>query len=204
MLRAVGPQHIASVDPKMKRLIERVGPCALPRRRGRFASIVRAIVGQQVSTAAAQTIYGRLRAAAGGHVTPERVIALGVPALRAAGLSGQKVGYILELSAKVQDRTVRLERLPGWDDEAIVEHLTQVKGIGRWSAEMFLMFVLNRPDVLPVADLGIRNGFVRVYGLRTPPKPGRMEELAAPWRPFRTVGAWYLWRSLDLPDPKYW
>jgi len=196
-VRVAGPKHIAAVDPQMARAIKAVGACALPQRRGRYAALVRAIIGQQVSAKSAQSTYNKLRAAAGGHVTPERVGALTTDELRACGLSRQKLGYIVDLTAKVRDGHVRLDRLPGMDDDDIVESLTQVKGIGEWTAHMFLIFVLNRPDVLAVGDLAIQNGFMRVYGLRERPSAEEMHALAAPWRPYRTIGCWYLWRSLD-------
>jgi DNA-3-methyladenine glycosylase II len=183
----------------MARLIAGVGACELPRRHGRYASLVRAILSQQVSTSAARTILGRLRLAAGGHLSAERIAGLDDARLRAVGLSRQKAGYVRDLSARVLSGDLRLDHVHKLDDEAVIAHLTQVKGIGRWTAEMFLMFVLNRPDVLPVDDLGIQNGFMRLYGLRKRPTAERMQALASPWRPYRTIGCWYLWRSLDGP-----
>jgi len=160
--------------------------------------LVRAIVGQQVSTGAARAVYARLRAAAGGYISPERLAALDGSALRTCGLSKQKCTYVRDLTGRVLDGRLRLDALPRMSDEAVAVRLTAVAGIGPWSVDMFLMFVLNRPDVLPVGDLGIRNGFVRVFGLRKPPTPERMRRLAEPWRPYRTVASWYLWRSLEL------
>ncbi|HYC00129.1 MAG TPA: DNA-3-methyladenine glycosylase 2 family protein [Candidatus Limnocylindrales bacterium] len=183
----------------MAALIEIIGPCTLVPRRGRYAALVRAIIGQQVSTAAARTIYARLAAAAGGRLTPDAVAALSPAELRAAGLSGQKASYVRDLSERVLDGRLRLQRMHLLEDEAVIEELVGVRGIGRWTAEMFLMFVLCRPDILPVDDLGIRNGFRRVYGLRKMPSVARMHQLARPWRPWRTVGSWYLWRALELP-----
>lgn len=181
----------------MAEVIDAIGPCALPARRGRFKSMVRAIVSQQISVKAAQSVFARVTGAAGGFVTAERIGRLSMDELRACGLSGQKASYIDDLARRVRTGELRLDRVGRLDDEGVIEHLTQVRGIGRWTAEMFLMFVLNRPDVLPVDDLGIQNGFARVYDLRKRPDPRRMERLAAPWRPYRTVGCWYLWRSLD-------
>ncbi len=198
-IRTLGARHLRSVDARLARIIGQVGPCRLSRRRGHFASLVRAIIGQQVSTAAATAIRGRVYAALGGRPTPDAIFRASDAALRGAGLSRQKVSYLRDLAEKVEAGEVRLQRIGRLGDEEIIAHLTQVKGIGRWSAEMFLMFVLNRPDVLPVDDLGIRKGFQQVYGLRALPAPKRMHQLAAAWRPYRTIGSWYLWRSLDGP-----
>jgi len=194
-------QHIARADPRLAAVIARVGPPDLPVRRGRYATLVRAVIGQQVSMAAARSIYAKLRSAAGGYVTPERVGRLREPELRAVGLSRQKALYIGDLTARVADGSLRLDRLDRFDDDEVVSALTEVNGVGRWTAEMFLMFVLARPDVLPLGDLGIREGFRRVYRLRKPPTPARMRALAEPWRPYRSIGSWYLWRSLEI-DPE--
>lgn len=198
-IRVAGMHHLRTVDPRMAAVIAAVGPCRLPRRRGYFASLVRAIIGQQVSGHAAVAIRRRVYAVLGGTPTPEAILAAGDAALRGAGLSRQKQGYLRDLAEKVQRKEVRLQRLGRWSDADIIAHLTQVRGIGLWSAQMFLMFVLNRPDTLPVGDLGIQKGFQAVYGLRKLPAPKRMLQLAAPWRPYRTIGSWYLWRALDGP-----
>lgn len=185
----------------MAGLIAAVGPCRLPVRRPRFASLVRAIVAQQVSTAAARAVYGRLRGAAGGHISAKRLASLDETQLRLAGLSRQKTDYVRDLTGRVLRRELCLESVSKLSDDDVIAQLTRIKGIGRWTAEMFLIFVLNRPDVLPVDDLGIQKGFARVYGLRRRPGPDRMRNLAHCWQPYRTVGCWYLWRSLDaLPD----
>lgn len=192
-------EHVRTADARMAAVIAQVGPCRLTRRRGHFAALVRAIVGQQVSSSAARTIHARVCAALGGTPTAEAIRACSDAALRGAGLSHQKLSYLRDLAERVHVGDVNLRGLNRLDDDAIISHLTQVRGIGRWTAEMFLMFVLNRPDVLPVDDLGIRKGFLHVYGLRKLPPPRRMEQLARPWRPYRTVGCWYLWRVLDGP-----
>lgn len=147
---------------------------------------------------AARAIHTRLREAAGGHLSPQRVAALDARRLRACGLSRQKCAYIGDLTERVLDGRLRLQALHRSSDEAVAAELTAVAGIGPWSADMFLMFVLNRPDVLPLGDLGIRNGFARLYGWRKPRPVERMRRLAEPWRPYRTVASWYLWRSLEL------
>lgn len=192
--------HITNADPRMARVIDAVGPCGMQMKRGRYAALVRAIVGQQVSTAAARAVHERLRKGAGGHITARRLGALSDVELKAFGLSRQKIAYVRDLSARVLDGRLRLERLSTLDDDGVVAALTDVKGVGTWTAEMFLMFVLGRPDVLPVGDLGIRNGFKRVYGLRKEPSAARMQSLSKPWRPYRSVGSWYLWRALET-DP---
>jgi len=183
----------------MAALIDVVGPCTLTARRGRYASLVRAIVGQQVSTAAARTIYARLEAAAGGRVGAAAIAAVDDATLRSAGLSGQKVSYVRDLTERVVGGDLSLQRISALDDEEVIAQLTRVRGVGRWTAEMFLMFVLMRGDVLPVDDLGIQNAFARVYRMRAKPSAERMQQLARAWRPWRTVGCWYLWRALELP-----
>lgn len=195
--RTAGRRHIAQVDARMAGVIDEVGPCAMPQRRPRFASLVQSIISQQVSTKAATSIRNRVRSAAGGHLTAQRLHRMDDASLRACGLSGRKAEYIAALAQGVVDGTIRLDHLHRHDDEAIIEELTALRGIGRWTAEMFLMFVLGRPDVLPVDDLGIQNGFAAVYELDSRPDADSMRALAEPWRPFRTVGCWYLWRSLD-------
>jgi len=182
----------------MAGVIEAAGPAQIPRRRSRYAALVSAIISQQVSTTAARAIRRRVQSAAGGFLTAERLAALGESELRGAGLSRQKVAYIIDLTERVRSGRLRLDSMHRLGDEDVVAELTKVHGIGRWTAEMFLMFVLGRTDVLPVGDLGIQEGFVRVYGLRGRPSVRRMAELAAPWRPYRSIGSWYLWRSAEV------
>ena len=163
-----------------------------------FSAIVQAITSQQLSTKAASTIYGRIAVHfPDGVPTPAGLAALDDETLRTAGLSRQKVSYIRDLCAKVQDGTLPLDDLATLEDEATIEAITRVKGLGRWSAEMFLMFKLHRPDVLPVDDLGIVKAMQRAYRLRKRPSPKRMQQIAEPWRPYRSVACWYLWRSLE-------
>jgi len=192
---------LARRDPVLRDLIRRIGPCRLARsqREDPFVAMVEAIVWQQLSTRAAATIYGRVLALLpnGGALTPAALLDVEPDALRGAGLSRAKSAYIRDLAAKVVDGTVHLDRLTALDDEGVIAELTQVKGIGRWTAEMFLMFRLHRPDVLPVGDLGIVNAIRRAYRLRKPPAPARMIRMAEPWRPYRSVACWYLWESLD-------
>jgi len=193
--------HLASSDPVMARLIAQVGRCGLhrSRREDPFTALVEAIVWQQLSTKAAGTIYKRLLALFPDrpHPTPEAILACADQSMRAAGLSRAKAIYLRDLATKVADGTVALESIDALSDDAAIEVMTRVKGIGRWSAEMFLMFRLRRPDVLPVDDLGIVTAIQRLYGLRKRPKPDRIRKIAEPWRPYRTVACWYLWRSLE-------
>ena len=155
-------------------------------------------MGQQLSTKAAATIYGRLTELFGGHApTPKQLLAADPEALRAAGLSRAKVAYLRDLALHVEERSLELERLPELSDEEVTAQLTAIKGLGPWTADMFLMFHLGRPDILPVGDLGIRRAVQVEYRLRKLPDPKRLEKIARPWRPHRTLACLYLWSSLD-------
>lgn len=192
-------RHLARVDPVMAQLVRAVGPCRLraDNAGGPYAALVEAILYQQLHGKAAATIHGRLRALAGRkHPRPADVAALSDEALRGAGLSRQKIGYVRDLTARVQDG-LALNRLSRLDDEAVIERLTAVKGIGRWTVEMLLIFRLGRLDVLPVDDYGVRKGAQRAYALREPPDAAYLRRLAEPWRPFRSVASWYLWRAAE-------
>ncbi len=191
--------HLKSADPVMKSIIEAVGPYKISYREPQFETLVRSIVYQQLSGKAAGTIYGRLEAAAarGGIVRPAAILKLGEEGLRPLGLSSQKARYVTDLAEKTLARKVQFAGLAEMEDDAVIEHLTQVKGVGVWTVHMFLMFALRRSDVLPIGDLGIRNALVKAYGLDAAPPAAQMEQLAAPWRPYRTIACWYLWRSLD-------
>ncbi len=163
-------------------------------------ALVRSIVSQQLSTKAAATIHGRVIALHGAAVPePAAWMVLGDGVLREAGLSRQKISYIRDLAQHVHDDTLPMARLHELDDDEVIEVLTRVKGIGVWTAQMFLMFRLGRPDVLPVLDLGIRNAIRRAYRLRKEPTHERMRAIATPWAPYRSVACWYLWQSLELP-----
>jgi len=180
-------------------LIKKHGLPELKRGSNVFEALVRSIVYQQLSGKAAATIYGRFRALFAGKKfpAPEEVSKVPFEKLRSVGLSNQKASYILDLAAKFADGTIAHKKLSRMKNEEIVGHLTQVKGIGEWTVHMFLMFTLNRPDVLPVGDLGIKKGFQIVYKLRTMPDSKKMEKLAALWRPHATTACWYLWRAAD-------
>jgi len=181
-----------------------VGPCRLrPLTDGsHFEFIARSIIYQQLSTKAAATIHGRVQALCGGVLSAEPLSRLADEALRGAGLSRQKLGYLRDLAAREAAGTLDTRHFPDLPDEDITRQLVQVKGVGVWTAQMFLMFKLGRPDVLPVLDLGIRKGVQRAYRLRKLPDAKRIEKIAAPWAPYRTVGSWYMWRVLELDTKK--
>ena len=184
----------------MADIIGKVGPCRMTFREADFHSLARSIVFQQLNGKAATTIFDRLTTAAKADpLTPEAILKLRTPKLRAAGLSTQKSSYIRDLAERTRSGDVDFSRLPALDDDGVIEHLTRVKGVGVWTAQMILIFALKRADVLPTADYGIRAAMKLAYGLAEMPKPVQMETLAAPWRPFRSVACWYLWRSLDGP-----
>ncbi len=188
----------------MGRIIVLHGRCGLARaqREDPFIAMVEAIVWQQLSGKAAATIYGRvLDLLPNRALTPAALLAVPRTTLRQAGLSNAKVAYICDLATQVSAGSVHLGALDSLDDEAVIEELTKVKGIGRWTAEMFLMFRLHRPDVFPIGDLGIVNAIVRAYRLRKPPTPARLHKIAASWQPYRSVACWYLWASLDTVTP---
>lgn len=202
-------QHLARArralmrrDPVLGALIRRVGPCRLGESRGidPFVGLIRVICSQQLSVGAANTIFNRVIALMNGPegVTPAALRALDTQALRGAGVSGPKVRYLYDLAERVGDGRLDLAILDGHPDEEVIEAITAVKGLGRWSAEMFLIFRLNRPDVWPIDDLGIVKGLQKLYKMKKPPKPRTMVRLAQPWRPYRSVAAWYLWRIHEL------
>jgi len=187
-------------DPVLAELIRRQGPCGLAaaRRADHFSALVRAITFQQLSTKAASTIYNRMAALMpDGVPTPEAFARVSDDQLRAAGMSRQKTTYLRDLCEKVATGAVDLDALEALEDEAIIASLVQVRGIGRWSAEMFLIFRLLRPDVLPVDDLGIVSAVQKAYRLRKKPTAERLRRIGEAWRPYRSIASWYLWRSLD-------
>src|ERR1035437_228305 len=187
-------------DPVLGAAIKRIGPCALAsrQRNDHLSALVGAIVSQQLSTKAAATIFGRFLALFPGGEIPgaAAIAAIDDGALRGVGLSGQKVGYVRDLCGRIADGRLRLDELDALPDDDVIERLTSVKGFGRWTAEMFLMFRLHRPDVLPADDLGIVNGMRRLYGLRKTPDAKRILRIGEAWRPYRSVASWYLWQSL--------
>ena len=186
-------------DPVLAALIRKHGACGLAaaQRSDHFSALVRAITGQQLTTRAAATIYARLVALMPEGVTPAALASLRDEQLRGVGMSRQKIAYFRDLASKALSGALPLHTLDEMSDDDVIRALTQVKGIGRWSAEMFLMFRLHRPDVLPVDDLGIVNAVKNVYRLRKRPTADRIRKIGEAWRPYRSVASWYLWRSLD-------
>lgn len=181
----------------MAGIVDRVGPYTIRYREPEFHTLVSSITYQQLSGKAAGTIFGRLLAAAKTDpLTPESILKLRPARLRTLGLSGQKTEYIRTLARMTRDGEVRFEGLTELDDDEVIAQLTRVKGVGVWTAQMFLMFALRRHDVLPTGDLGVRSAMMKAYGLEGLPLPKEMEALAAGWRPYRSVASWYLWRSL--------
>src|SRR3982751_4583641 len=187
--------HLRSVDPVLASIIDRVGPCRLEARRAgtHYDALVRSIVFQQLSGKATSTIHRRLcELYPGKRPRAEHVVTTQEHLLRGAGLSRQKIGYLRDLSARVADRSLPLAHLGRLSDDSIIEHLVQVKGIGRWTVQMFLMFRLGRPDVLPELDLGIQSAIQRAYGLTKRPTPKEVVVIGETWRPYATVASWYL------------
>lgn len=190
--------HLRTIDPVLGDLIDRIGPYAIELCEPDFETLARAIVLQQLSGKVADVIFGRLLAACGnGRLTPEGVLRRRTSTLRAVGLSQQKISYIRELARLVCDGAVDLAGLRELPDEEVYRVLTGIKGIGRWTAQMFLMFALGRPDVLPSADLGIQAAIQNVYGLPERPKPADVDRIGLKWKPYCSVASWYLWRSLE-------
>ena len=189
--------HLRRSDPILSEIIDRVGDYRITFNDPGFETLVKSIVYQQLSGRVASVIFGRLAKAAGGRLTPENVLKLRPSRMRTLGLSGQKTAYIRDLARHTRDGRVVFDELMGLSDAEVIERLTQVKGIGIWTAHMFLIFALRRTDVLPVGDLGIRNAIRKAYGMAELPQPAEMEAIAARWRPYCTVASWYLWRSLE-------
>lgn len=189
-------RHLARRDAVLKALIRQVGPCTLWHQPNHFFLLARAIVSQQISTKAAESIGARLAKAAGRRgITPKGILALSEETLRSAGLSAAKTRYVHDLAEKVHSGEVPLDALHELEDEEVIQRLIVIKGIGRWTAEMFLIFSLGRLDVLPVDDLGLRAGVMKQYGLAELPKKADLIERGEPWRPYRSIATWYLWRS---------
>jgi len=192
--------HLKKADPVMAAIIVKAGPYRVGYTDPVFQTLVRSIVYQQLHGKAALTIFNRLAEAVKVKpMTPEAVLKLRPQKMRAVGLSKQKTLYIRELARLTRDGEIQFERLPEMEDAAIIETLTRVKGVGVWTVQMFLMFALQRPNVLPVGDLGVRAAMKKAYGLAELPKPHEMERIAEAWHPYRSVASWYLWRSLENP-----
>ena len=190
--------HLKRSDPVLGVIIERVGACRMQFGEPTFHSLAESILYQQLNGKAAATIFDRFTAAAGDPLTPKGILKLSDAEMRAIGLSRQKTSYLRDLSEKTAAGLLEFERLPELSEEDVIAHLTQVKGIGVWTAHMFLMFTLRRPDILPTGDYGIQAAIKKHYKKRKWPKPSVMEKIAKPWAPYRSIACWYLWRSLDV------
>lgn len=191
-------RHLKQADPVMRSIIERVGACRMEFGEPTFPALAESIVYQQLNGTAAMSIFNRFAELAGKPLTPEGILKLSDQQLRGVGLSKQKSSYLRDLSAKTQAGLLTFEQLGALSDDDVIEHLTQVKGIGVWTAHMFLMFPLRRPDVLPTGDYGIRLAIKKHYRKRKLPDPKTMQKIAKSWAPYRSVACWYLWQSLDM------
>jgi 3-methyladenine DNA glycosylase/8-oxoguanine DNA glycosylase len=204
--REAAVAHLRQADPILARVIDAVGPFTLEPRGGPFPALARAIFFQQLAGPAARAIMKRvldlLNADDARFFTPEAFLAAADEDLRAAGLSRQKLSYLRDLADKFASGQLQEDEFAALDDEEVISRVSSVKGIGRWTASMFLIFSLGRPDVLPVDDLGVRRGFQLTYGLDGLASPEQMRAIAEPWRPFRSVGTWYMWRSLGVALPE--
>ncbi len=190
--------HLKKADPVLRAIIERVGPCRMEFGLPEFCSLAEAIVYQQLNGKAAVTIFNRFAALAGDPLAPEGILKLSNEQLRGVGLSKQKSAYLKDLAAKTASGLLDFTRLHEMTDEEVIQHLTQVKGVGVWTAHMFLMFSLRRPNVLPTGDYGVQVAIRKHYKKRKLPKPKDMEKIAKAWEPYRSVACWYMWRSLDI------
>lgn len=190
--------HLKKCDPVLAAIIDRVGPFRMEYNPAEFCSLAEAIVYQQLNGKAALTIWKRFAVVAGDPVTPEGILRLSDEQLRAAGMSKQKSAYLKDLAAKTAAGLLDFSTLADLPDEDVIKHLTQVKGIGVWTAHMFLMFSLRRPNILPTGDYGVQVALKRHYKKRKLPKPKDMEKMARAWEPYRSIACWYMWRSLDI------
>jgi DNA-3-methyladenine glycosylase II len=207
MKRAI--RHLQQADPVMAGIIERIGPFKMHYREPSFDAMARSIVFQQLHGKAAATIFERLRCAClngsiqnDGGITPASILALSEQQLRACGLSRQKLSYLRDLAQRAASGEIDFARLPEMSDADVIEHLTRVKGIGVWSAQMFLIFALRRLNVMPTADYGINLGIKKAYRKRQMPKPKQILKISRPWQPYCSVACWYLWRYSELKDAK--
>jgi len=204
--REAAVAHLRQADPVLARVIDSIGPFTLETRPGSFHALARSIFFQQLAGPAARAIMKRvlelLDTDDDRFFTPREFLTASHDDLRAAGLSRQKLAYLRDLAEKFASGELREDEFAALDDEEVITRVASVKGIGRWTAEMFLIFSLGRPDVLPVDDLGVRRGFQQTYGLDGLPSPEQMRSIAEPWRPFRSAGTWYMWRSLGVALPE--
>jgi DNA-3-methyladenine glycosylase II len=189
--------HLMQADPVLAAIIQKIGPCSMEARKPTFETLARSITFQQLSGKAAGTIFARLRKAVGRRFTATAFLRLSEEQLRACGLSRQKIASLTDLAEHVASKRIRFKKLHELEDQQIIEMLSQVRGVGVWTVQMFLMFALQRPNVLPTGDLGIRNAIWKAYALEAAPKPVEIAKFAEKWHPHCTVACWYLWRSLD-------
>ena len=190
--------HLKKSDPVLRAIIERIGPCKMQFGEPKFHSLAEAIVYQKLNGKAALTIFKRFAALAGDPLTPGGILKLKTEQMRSVGLSKQKTSYLVDMAERTNRGELSFSRLQDLSDEKVIEHLTQVKGVGVWTAHMFLMFTLRRPNILPTGDYGVRAAMMKHYKKRKLPKPDVMEKIAKPWAPYRSIACWYLWQSLDV------
>ncbi len=187
-------------DPNLTRIIERIGDYQIKKRNNHFAVLIESIISQQLASAAAEAIFARFKKLYPKFPTSSQILDTKDVKLRSVGLSGMKIEYLKDLSQKIEDGKLKMKFLSKMTDDEIIEHLTQVKGIGRWTAEMFLIFSLGRLDVLPVGDLGLRKGVQIAFSMSELPKPKEVEKIGMRWKPYRSIATWYLWKSLQKFD----
>ncbi|MGO9126352.1 MAG: DNA-3-methyladenine glycosylase family protein [Terriglobales bacterium] len=192
--------HLKKSDPILRAIIARVGPCRMEYGPPEFHSLAEAIVYQQLNGKAAVTIFKRFAALAGDPITPQGIVKLTDRQMRSAGLSKQKSSYLRDMAERAARGELNFSNLHQLSDEEVIQHLTQVKGVGEWTAQMLLMFTLKRPNVLPTGDFGVQMAIKKHYKKRKLPKPSTMEKLARAWEPYRSFACWYLWRRLDLKE----
>jgi DNA-3-methyladenine glycosylase II len=190
-------EHLSVSDARLGRIIQSVGACKIKKRKDPFQSLAEAIIYQQLAGSAADAIYGRFVKIYSTFPEPAKLLATNNTKLRTAGLSARKIEYLKDLALHVSDGRLKLNLLASMPDDKVMEQLVQVKGIGPWTAEMFLIFCLGRPDVLPVGDLGLRRAMQKTYSLSELPLPAAMHNIAQPWKPYRSIATWYLWKSLE-------
>lgn len=191
-------QHLKLSDPILGAIVEKVGPCRMEFGPPEFHSLAEAIIYQQLNGKAAVTIFKRFAALAGEPLTPQGILKLSDEQMRSAGLSKQKASYLRDMAERANRGQLDFSRLHQFTDDEVITHLTQVRGVGVWTAHMFLIFTLKRPDVLPTGDFGVRMAIRKLYRKRKMPDPKQMERIARSWQPYRSVACWYLWRSLDI------
>jgi len=189
--------HLSKSDPVLRAIIQRIGPCRIEYGPPEFHSLAEAVVYQQLNGKAAVTIFNRFAELAGKPLTPQGILQLTDEQLRSVGLSKQKSSYLRDMAERAASGQLDFSRLDELSDEEVIKHLSQVKGVGVWTAQMFLMFTLKRPNILPTGDFGVQMAIKKHYNKRKLPKPALMEKIAKPWEPYRSIACWYLWKSMD-------